>query len=281
VLIPASWLGSDADPVSLKPFGLLVSVGVYLGGWLSLRYASKRGVSARALSSFMIWVMVGGFVVGHVLDVVFYSPERVLSDPLSLLRLWDGLSSYGGFTGALLGALWWGRRYRAAILPYADVVASAFPAGWAFGRAGCAVVHDHPGVASDAWFAVAYPGGGRLDLGLLELVLTIPLAIAFLLLRRRAWPWGFFLGTFCVLYAPVRFGLDFLRLREPVSLPGLELAAERRYWELTPAQWASIALAAAGVVLLRRGLRAAASGRGFALPPSPVAFASGPSDVDA
>jgi len=49
----------------------------------------------------------------------------------------------------------------------ADLVASAFPLSWVFGRSGCSLAHDHPGMLSNAWFAVQYPGGGRFDLGLI------------------------------------------------------------------------------------------------------------------
>jgi len=120
----------------------------------------------------------------------------VLTDPLSLFRIWEGLSSFGGFTGAIIGGFLWKLRYRADILPYADVVASSFPTAWIFGRTGCSIAHDHPGLPSDAWFAVQYPDGGRFDLGLYEMLLTIPLALAFLWLGGgHALVWGYFVST--------------------------------------------------------------------------------------
>jgi phosphatidylglycerol:prolipoprotein diacylglycerol transferase len=189
-----------------------------------------------------------------------------------LIRVWDGLSSFGGFIGGALGAVLWRLKQRVAILPYADLVASGLPLGWVFGRAGCAVVHDHPGLASDAWYAVAFPSGGRLDLGLIEMALTVPLAIAFLVMQRRAWPWGFFLAVLCCAYAPVRFALDFLRIRE--NVPALDLYADRRIASLTPAQWASIALFAFGVWLLRRVLSRAEDEAAFRAPAPPPALAA-------
>ena len=272
VLLPAGALG-NSEPFSLKPFGLLVATGVYLGAYVTTRYARKRGVQPAAIASFVYWVVGIGFIGGHVLDVLFYSPERLKTDPFALFRLWDGLSSFGGFIGGAIGALLWRLKHRVSMLPYADLVASGLPLGWVFGRAGCAVVHDHPGMVSDAWYAVAYPGGGRLDLGLIEMMLTVPLAIAFLLMQKRAWPWGFFVAVMCVAYAPVRFGLDFLRIREDV--PALDLYADRRIASLTPAQWASIGLLAFGLWLLRRVLARAEDDNAFRAPAPPPAFASG------
>src|SRR5260221_5015177 len=65
-----------------------------------------------------------------------------------------------------------------------DLVAYAFPSGWLLARLGCALVHDHPGTASSAALAVAFPGGSRYDLGVLELLLMVPLAIAAIALGR-------------------------------------------------------------------------------------------------
>ena len=130
--------------------------------------------------SFTGWVAVSGFVFAHWLDALFYYPRDVLEDPLLLLRLWEGLSSFGGFAGAFVGAFAWRFHYKATLLPYADIVASSFPVSMAFGRLGCAVAHDHPGLRSDFFLAVRFPDGGRHDLGFYEFLLMTPLAITFL-----------------------------------------------------------------------------------------------------
>ncbi len=248
VIVPAGYFdGFPPVPFSIKPFGVLVALGVYLGGYLAIRQAKKLGLDEKAMFSFILHVVCIGFVGGHVLDAIFYYPERVLADPLTLIRLWDGLSSFGGFAGAALGAVVWGVREKTPILPYADCVASALPVGWVFGRAGCALAHDHPGMRSELWFAVQYPDGGRFDLGLYEMLLTIPLALALLWLRRKPRAWGFHLGVISIGYAPWRFALDFLRATDtPIADP--------RYFGLTPAQWACGALLVFGAWRLHKSL---------------------------
>ena len=231
--------------ISIKPFGTLVAVGVYVGIELAQKQGKKCKLDAATLSSFIWYILAGGFIGGHVLDTIFYRPAHVLSSPLSLLKIWDGQSSFGGFTGAFVGLLIWQRRFKASTLRYADVVGSAFPTAWIFGRMGCSVAHDHPGMRSDSWIAVAYPAGGRFDLGLYEMLLTIPLAIAFLVLMDKPRPPGFFNGIMCAAYAPVRFVLDFLRARD---LAG----ADPRYLGLTPAQWGCALMLAVGLFLVYR-----------------------------
>lgn len=271
-LLPAGVFGDfPTVPLSLKPFGMLVATGVYLASFLTLRRARRVGLDERVMTSFIVWVVGVGFIGGHVFDILFYYPQRLIDDPLSLLRIWDGLSSFGGFAGAVIGMLLWRQRHGVAVLPYADNVVALFPLGWMFGRMGCAAVHDHPGVLSESWLAVQYPGGARYDLGFLELLFVIPLAVAFLLLGRRARPWGFFSALACLCYAPVRFSLDFLR--ERAAVPGdVHGAIDPRYFELTPAQWECFLLFGFGVWLQLKVVRSVARGRGFEPAGIPHAF---------
>lgn len=250
-------------PPSIKPFGALVALGVAIGSKVAMNHARERGINEKKMSEFIFWVVASGFVGGHVLDAIFYHPDRLAREPVYLLELWEGLSSYGGFTGAVIGAVAWKMSRREPILGMCEVINSAFPLAWVFGRAGCASVHDHKGMVSGAWFALQRwkdeplpPGLGRLDLGLIEMVLTIPLAVTFLVLWRRKpeRPLGFYTGIMCVAYAPVRFFLDFLREEERFTHD------DPRYGGLTPAQWACFGLLALGIYFLRVAFKAPPKG---------------------
>jgi phosphatidylglycerol:prolipoprotein diacylglycerol transferase len=149
-----------AHPPSIKPFGTLVALGVYIGSVLTMRHGRERGVDEKKLSEFIFWTVGIGFVGGHVLDAIFYHPDEIARDPLYIVKLWAGLSSYGGFIGAITGILLWKWRRKQSVLAMSELVASCFPLAWVFGRAGCATVHDHPGMLSDAWYAVRWPMPG-------------------------------------------------------------------------------------------------------------------------
>ncbi len=251
------------SPPSIKPFGTLVALGVYIGSVLSLQRTRERGLAPRQMSDFLFWVTIFGFVISHLLDAVFYHPQTVLRDPLYLLRIWEGLSSYGGFIGATVGVFAWRFYRKKRPLEFVDICASVMPLAWVFGRMGCSVVHDHPGAISDAWFAVKFPNVvcpvgfppdavcGRFDLGLIEMVLTIPLAVGCLWLWHRQ-PFranGFYIGFILAAYAPVRFALDFLRLSPEAAV--FRGATDPRYGGLTPAQWACFLGLGVGLVLMR------------------------------
>jgi phosphatidylglycerol:prolipoprotein diacylglycerol transferase len=286
-------------PLPIHPFGVLVATGVLVGTTVTTRRARSLGYDLIKLNSFVTWMLVSGFVLSHVLDELFYHWQDVLKRPWSLLMPWEGLSSFGGFIGALIGIVLWrllvieGNRVRLRprphpILPFADLVLSVFPLGWVFGRSGCATVHDHPGAraTADALLAVAYPlrpGDGmvtrigfielihghdpRYDLGFLELLFTIVLAACFALTWRRRLPVGSYVIASALAYSPVRFAMDFLRI--PQNEGG-----DTRYAGLTPAQYGCIALFVYGLVMIgyvrrlrTRGIELADSVR--APPPEP------------
>lgn len=266
IKIPEIPLGPLPAPLnSIKPFGVLVATGVYVGALIALRHARQRHQDEVKMNAFILYVVGIGFIGGHVLDAIFYTPEKLAKDWTYLFQLWNGLSSYGGFIGAMSGALLFGYVKKERVLPLVDTVCSAFPVAWVFGRAGCASVHDHLGDETTSWLGVhafhpdvknpavngfLYRAGethGRFDLGLIECLLTIPLAAAFLILwRTKPRRYGFFAGWMCVLYAPVRFVLDFFRIKA-----GDTHEADPRYWGLTPAQFACFGLVAVGFIVLR------------------------------
>lgn len=301
VTLPALKIGPLAlraltiGPLTLHPFGLLVATGVILGTWLATRRARQRGLYLDKLNSFITWMLVAGFMGGHMLDEIFYHPAELVKRPWSIFFLWEGLSSFGGFSGALIGIVLWKyleavpllrrplgalpkyRRRPVAmpILPFADLILSVFPVAWVFGRGGCSVVHDHPGMQAvpgtllaveyGRWdpetvmrlplgIEVRHGSAPQFDLGTLELMFTIILAGLLALTWRRKLTTGSYVAATALAYAPVRLAMDFLRIRDGA-------AADPRYGGFTPAQWACVALFAFGLVMVARVRQIAASGR--------------------
>ncbi len=289
IFVPDLKLG----PLTLHPFGLLVATGVVIGTWLATRRARQRALDVDKLNSFIAWMLVAGFLGGHMLDEIFYHPAEIVKRPWSLLLLWEGLSSFGGFVGAVIGVVLWKyfeavpvlntplgtiskfkrRPLAMPIMPFCDLILSVFPVAWIFGRSGCSVVHDHQGVKAPIghWLSVAYGAADpartihlgpielrygnspHFDLGLLELMFTIILAGLLALTWRRKLTTGSYIAVVSLSYAPVRFAMDFLRIRDTES-------SDPRYGHFTPAQWACIALFVFGLVIVRRIVQLRASG---------------------
>jgi len=233
-------------PLKIQPFGISVAVGVLVGAHICRRHAERTGLDLDVLQSLIAWLVIPGFLISHVFDVFTYQPEMLLEDPLILLKPWQGISSVGGFIGGVLGFLWFFKRHAKPGLPklrYADTGALGLLVGMIFGRLGCAIVHDHPGQRSEFFLAVAFPDGPRHDLGLYEMLFLLVMAAIIFPLTRKDRPSGTIVGLVALLYGPVRFGLDFLRIEGAVH-------ADPRYFGLTPAHYVSLGITAIGALLL-------------------------------
>jgi phosphatidylglycerol:prolipoprotein diacylglycerol transferase len=236
-------------PLQIHVFGILVATGILVGAHWTHKRGKELGLSPEKITSMITTTLVVGFLVAHWFDFFLYQTGKPGETErewfIRLLNPFSGISSYGGFIGALIGLFYWCRRNRQPVMPYADGLGFGLSIGWMFGRLGCFTAHDHPGAHTDFFLAVQYPGGARHDLGLYEALWAGAMTLLFFLLKRRGkQPLGLYVTLLTLGYAPVRFVLDFLRATDTEG-------ADPRYGGLTPAQWSSIAVLFAGIMLAR------------------------------
>lgn len=304
------------DWLEFHVFGILVGIGIVLGSWLAQRRAEETGLNGRVAADLGLWIVIVAFVFAHQVSLFAYFPERVFGTPclsdaacavdgvshlcvngrcpdgdwLHVLRIWNGISSFGGFLGAVVAFVTFGRFRKIVIIPgflelaggkgrpmmkYLDAIAFGFSVGWLFGRLGCFSAHDHVGVASDFFLAVNFPDDWRagvpniasvgapgftprFDLGFMEVLFCIPVVALFFgwaRKRKRLRP-GWFAAAMILPYAPYRFYLDTLRATD---ISGMDT----RYFAgalgdgLTPGQIGAVVLAGVGVWLWIAGGRLA------------------------
>lgn len=264
-------------PVSIHAFGAMLAAAMLIGLRLATHRARSQGLDPNIIGEMHFWALPFGLAGAHLYAVLAYHPSRLAEDPWLLLRFWEELSSFGGMVGGLVG-IWvyfrWRRRGLSASARWAqlDIAAFILPVSWAVGRLGCFFAHDHPGhvttfflgrslngPAARRFITQIYAAAGRTDdlpipsqlaamafhdLGWYEfLYLLLAVAPAFLWLDRRPRAPRFWVAAFLLLYTPVRFGLDFLRVADP------------RYAGLTPGQYAALGGLVAGLRLLKSANR--------------------------
>ena len=178
---------------AIHGFGIMVALGLWFGTNMAMAKAKRDGLDPDIINRVVTWMIVGIFVGGHFGHVFFYEPFKLFggigpdgktytADPMYLLKVWDGLSSFGGFiVTAFLCWLFFKRenkrvqkenRKRRAenetseeqkplLFPvkptnYGDCVIYGFPMAFGLGRVGCFLAHDHPGIQTD--FALGVKG---------------------------------------------------------------------------------------------------------------------------
>ena len=241
---PAVFHLSDVWPARapVSPFGVLVVLDLLFAFHLYERWLRHQGLPVTTGLWAGIVAVVIGFIGSHLFSIAAYFPEQ-LTDWRALLDLRGAMSSFGGIIVGGLAAWLALRKLGLPVLSGLDAMAYGFFGGYAFGRTGCAYVHDHPGIASDFFLAPVIDGVQRHDLGFYEMLLMLVILAALHAVGARSAAPGTAVATAFLIYAPVRFVMDSLRLLDP------------RYLGLTPGQWGCLVLFVAGALLLRAARR--------------------------
>lgn len=209
-----------AGAFQFYPFPALVAIAIATGYLIAGRRARRSGIGREHFAKLGLCVIGAAFLGGHLAAFV-YRPAalRVISiQPLVLLDIFHGQSSFGAFLGgflATLAFLWWHATPYRDWYVYLDAGCFAAPFAGCILRTGCYLVHDHPGIRTSSFLGVPYPSGTRFDLGLLEALFLIVLAALFLFLDRRPGPRGFFCTAFLFSYGLFRFLQDRLHVDPP------------------------------------------------------------------
>ena len=206
--------------ITIHGFGILVALGFWFGADVAMKKAIQFTGDPKAgerINRLVTWLIVGTFVGGHLGDVLWYHPEDLAKDPWLLVRVWEGLSSFGDFLACVPISVLFFTRKRISPWPYLDALAFGLTLGWFFGRMGCFSAHDHAGGQTDFWLGVYgmcpcnNPTIACHDLGLYEGLFSLATFGAFTLADRRPRFHGFYVGWIAASYGPVRFVLDFFR----------------------------------------------------------------------
>lgn len=301
--------------LSFHVFGLLVGLAVVTGAYIAQNRGERHGLSARVIADSAIWYVGIGFLFAHWFAVVFYHNDRLFGNECvtqaqclnaswngiwgkpteficqengrcnngswtSLLMIWNGISSVGGFIGAGISMLVFARVRRIPVIPgifeleaakgrpylkYLDSAAYGMAFAWIFGRMACFMAHDHPGRPTHSIFGIPFPKAewpqwitpeglamfptepyiARFDLGFMEMLWAIVMSVIFFVVDRMKLQLrpGWFAANLIFWYAPYRLFLDSLRAVD------IEGADPRNALGLTPAQVTVFFMAAIGIAI--------------------------------
>ena len=125
-------------PVAIRWYGLSYVAGIGLGWWLGRRRAARdpwRGWTPQRVDEVVFFIALGAVLGGRVGYVLFYEFSRFLSDPLVIVRIWEGgMSFHGGLLGALAAAAWFSRQHGLGFPVVVDFMAPLVPPGLGAGR---------------------------------------------------------------------------------------------------------------------------------------------------
>jgi phosphatidylglycerol---prolipoprotein diacylglyceryl transferase len=246
-----------SDNFGIRYYGLAYLFGFLGAGWLFMRYrrAGRSLLPVEKIPDLVIALVLGVMIGGRLGSFLLYHPEQLLSDPLSLLRIWEpGMASHGGMFGVAVALALFARAQKLPFLHLADLVNSAAPLGLLFGRIANFINGELWGNPTDVKWAVIFPHSPtpllpRHPSQLYEAALEGAVLLAYM--QWRFWRTdvvktspGRLSGEFLILYAILRAIGELFR--EPDA--GLILGLSR-------GTFYSVFLIAAGCILVAISLR--------------------------
>ena len=202
----------------MRWYGLMYLVGFVLG-WLGVRYRTKQPGSPVELArseDLVFYVALGVFIGGRLGSMLFYDLSRLIAEPLSLFRVWEGgMSFHGGLIGVLIAMALFARRIGQPFFAVADFAAPWAPIGLGLGRIGNFINGELWGKATspDAPWAVIVDGIPRHPIQLYEAFLEgVVLFVVLFLYSAKPRPAMAVSGLFLLLYGVFRIAVEFIRL---------------------------------------------------------------------
>jgi len=236
---------------------------MYLGGflacWLGMRSRAKAAwskVKPQQVDDVVFYAALGAILGGRVGYMLIYNFGELISDPLSLFKVWEGgMAFHGGLAGVLVAMAFYARRIGQPFFVVMDFVAPWAPTGLFLGRIGNFINGELWGkeTSPDAPWSVIVDGVARHPSQLYEAVLEgAVLFVVLWVFTARPRPTMAASGLFLIGYGASRTLVEFVRI--PDADPGY-LA----FGWLTMGQVLSAPMVIAGVILVVLAYRKHAS----------------------
>jgi phosphatidylglycerol---prolipoprotein diacylglyceryl transferase len=241
----------------VNTYGVLLATAFLLALVVAARLGARDGLPRERIYDLGLWLLLAA-IVGSKAMLLFVEPEY-RAHPLSLLSL-DFLRSggvfYGGFIAAVATAYVLVRRYKLPWWQTADACAPAIALGNAIGRQGCFAAGCCWGKPTNLPWGVAFteraheitgvPLGVHLHpTQLYESFATFVFFLFLIWLHRHKKFRGQVILTYAVLYAVMRFTVEFFRADQRGDILGLTSLTG-----LSTSQLIALVVGAASLVLL-------------------------------
>ncbi|MBR1375639.1 MAG: prolipoprotein diacylglyceryl transferase [Cardiobacteriaceae bacterium] len=212
-------------------YGAMYALGFLSGYFLALKRAVKyphlswnKDNTSDLLFYLMLGVIIGGRL-GYILfyRVIPFGINTVISDPLSIFRVWEGgMSFHGGLLGVFIACLIFAFKYNKKVLDIGDFIAPFIPLGLFFGRIGNFINGELYGRETNLPWAMIFPQDkyllprhpSQLYEAFWEGLVLFTVLNIYIYRKKAKYERGMLVGMFLAIYAVGRFFIEFIRLKD-------------------------------------------------------------------
>ena len=211
--------------IEIRWYSLAYIFGILIGWWYGKKIIIKRFIfekqtfNLKEFDNLVTYIVFSIILGGRIGYVIFYNLEYFLSNPLEILKIWEGgMSFHGALIGIIIGTYLFSTKKNIKTLFFLDIIACVAPIGIMFGRIANFINGELWGKISYIHWAVIFPQSGSLEprhpsqiyQSICEGFLVF---ILILFLRKSKWgrrP-GVISCSFLIFYSFARIAIEFFR----------------------------------------------------------------------
>ena len=134
----------DVDPyifhIGSRPiawYGILWAMVFIVGYYIMKNIYKRENLSEDQLDNLLVYMMVSTIIGARLGHCLFYEPSYYLSNPVEIIKIWEGgLASHGGAIGILIGLYFYSKKIKKPYLWILDRIVVPVAIGGAFIRMG-------------------------------------------------------------------------------------------------------------------------------------------------
>ena len=213
----------DLGFLSIRWYSLAYIFGIIIGWWLGKKVINhiSRDIdlkfNIREFDDLITYVIISIIIGGRLGYIIFYNPEYYISNPLEMLKIWEGgMSFHGALIGIVLGTHLFSKKRGLPTFFLLDIIACVSPIGIFFGRIANFINGELIGKVTNISWSVIFPAVDMLPRHPSQLYeAALEGAILFLILNTYVFTQKYKVGTcsylFLICYGVFRVISEFFR----------------------------------------------------------------------
>ena len=154
----------DFGFMAIRWYSLAYIFGIIIGWWYGkkiLNHISKNialKFNVDLFDDLITFIIISLIVGGRLGYVIFYNPNYYISNPLDIIKVWEGgMSFHGALVGIIIGTYLFSKKRGVQTFVLLDVIACVSPIGIFFGRIANFINAELVGKTTNAPWAVVFP----------------------------------------------------------------------------------------------------------------------------
>ena len=159
----------DFGFMAIRWYSLAYIAGITIGWWLGKKIIIKKfqnisqKFDLREFDDLITYLIISIIIGGRIGYIIFYNLEYYISNPLDIVKIWEGgMSFHGALIGIIIATYLFSKKRKVSSFFLLDIIACVSPIGIFFGRIANFINGELVGKATNFSWGVIFPAVDKL-----------------------------------------------------------------------------------------------------------------------